>query len=101
MNVYFILHYRLFFRKEIYSLECFYFSEYDIRMFLFVFWLRKGQPIKYVRNWRGYVWPSKMRTTGYRGRGVTPHVYLRTYAITFHVFGSILVLQCLALFVEI
>ena len=30
--------------------ECLYFSEYDIRMFLFVFWLRNRPFIKYVRN---------------------------------------------------
>ena len=30
--------------------ECLYFSEYDIRMFLFVFWLRNRPSIKYVRN---------------------------------------------------
>ena len=30
--------------------ECLYFGEYDIRMFLFVFWLRNRPSIKYVRN---------------------------------------------------
>ena len=30
-----------------------------------------------------------------------PHVYERTYTISFRVFGSIFVLQCLILFVEI
>ena len=30
--------------------ECLYFSEYDIRMFLFVFWLRNRPSIRYVRN---------------------------------------------------
>ena len=30
--------------------ECLYFSEYDIRMFLFAFWLRNRPSIKYVRN---------------------------------------------------
>ena len=37
----------------------------------------------------------------YSGRGVTPHVYVRTYTISFHVFGSIFVLQYLVLLVEI
>ena len=32
LNVYFILHYHLFFRKEIYSFERLYFSEYDIQV---------------------------------------------------------------------
>ena len=39
LNVYFILHCHLFFRKEIYFFECLYFSEYDIRMSLYIFWL--------------------------------------------------------------
>ena len=51
VNVYFILHYRLFFRKGFFF-ECLYFSEYDIWMFLFVFSLRNRPPIKHVRNWR-------------------------------------------------
>ena len=38
-------------------------------MFFFVFWLRN----KYVRNW------------GNGGGGITLHVYLRTYTISFHV----------------
>ena len=46
---------------------------------------------------------SKMRTAAYRGRGenVTPRVYVRTQTISFHTFGSVFVLQCLVLFVEI
>ena len=31
--------------------ECLNFSEYDIRMCLFVFWLKNRPSIKYVRNW--------------------------------------------------
>ena len=53
LNVFFILHYHLFFRKEIYFSECFYLSEYDIRMSLYGFWLRKGLSIKNVRNTNG------------------------------------------------
>ena len=49
LNVYFILHYHLFFRKK-YFFECLYFSEYDIRMFLFVYWWRTSLSIKYVPN---------------------------------------------------
>ena len=30
--------------------ECLYFSAYDIRMYLFVFWLRNRPSIKYARN---------------------------------------------------
>ena len=37
---------------KIFFLECLYFSEYGIQMFLFVFRLRNSPSIKYVRNWR-------------------------------------------------
>ena len=69
MNVYFILHYNLFFRKELFF-EYLYFSEYNIRMFLFIFWLRNRLSIKYVRNWgNGGVHPKRFQVrTG--GRGV-------------------------------
>ena len=39
-----------FFVKNFLFFECFYFSEYDNQMFLFVFWLRNRPSIKYVRN---------------------------------------------------
>ena len=52
LNIYSILHY-LFFHKEIYFFECIDFSEYNIRMSLYVFWLKKESSIKYVRNWWG------------------------------------------------
>ena len=38
-----------FFAKNFFS-ECLYFSEYDIRMFILVFWLRNMSSIKYVHN---------------------------------------------------
>ena len=37
-----------FFVKKFYFFKCLCFSEYDIRMSLYVFWLRKGPSIKYV-----------------------------------------------------
>ena len=37
----------------IYFFECLYCSEYDIRMSLYVYWLRKRPSIKYVCNWFG------------------------------------------------
>ena len=37
--------------KNLCFFECVYFSEYDIGMVLFVFWLRNKSSIKYVRNW--------------------------------------------------
>ena len=69
LNVYFILHSHLFLRKEIYFFECLHFNEYNIRMPLYVFWLRKGPSIKYVRNWWGDGGSSIMRTAAYRERG--------------------------------
>ena len=65
LNVYFILHYHLFFCKEIYFFECLYFSKYDIRMSLYVFWLLKVSSIKYVRSWWGN------RYSCVRGEGVS------------------------------
>ena len=37
--------------KNLFFFECLYFSEYDIRMLLFFFWLRNRPSIKYIRNW--------------------------------------------------
>ena len=58
LNVYFILHYCSFFR---FIFEFLYFSEYDIRMFLFIFWLRGRPPIKYSRNWGNEGGSSRMK----------------------------------------
>ena len=71
--------------------ECFYFSEYDIRMSLYIFWLRKGPSIKYVHNWWGDGGSSKMRTAAYKGRRChvsSVHTHLR-YLFFFNVFGKI------------
>ena len=76
-------------------------------MFLYVFSLKNGFSIKYVRTVSQEGGESGERVilqavyAAYSGRGVTPHVYVRTYTISFHVFGSIFVLQYLVLFVEI
>ena len=43
----------IYFVAKQYFFECLYFSEYDMRMPLFVYWLRKGPAIKYVGNWWG------------------------------------------------
>ena len=48
-TVYFNLHYHSFFRKELFF-QSLYFSEYDIRMILFIFWLRNRLSIKYAHN---------------------------------------------------
>ena len=62
----FILHYHLFFVKNCFF-EFLYFSEYDIRMFLCVFWLRNMSSILYVRNQGNGEVSSKMFTDAYRG----------------------------------
>ena len=70
----------LFFRKEdIYFFECLYFSEYDIGMLLFVFWLRNRPSIKYVRNWRNGGGHPRCVQVQIGERGITPHFYLHTY----------------------
>ena len=62
-----------------------------------LFWLRKGPSIKYVHNWQLVV-----KVVVDTGRGcVMSHMYVPTYTISFHVFGSIFVLYCLVLLVEI
>ena len=78
-NVYFILHYHLFFVK-IFFFEYLYLSEYDIRMFLFVSWLRNRPSIKYVRNQGNVGGSSKMCTGAYSGNGVSR--LMCTYALT-------------------
>ena len=69
-NVYFILHYHLFFRKDFFY-ECLYFSEYDIRMFLFVFWLRNRPSFKYVRSKGNGGGSFKVFIDKYMGRGIS------------------------------
>ena len=96
-NVYLILHYHLFFLKEFFSFECLCFSEYDIRMFLIVFWSRNSCPLSMYafREMEGVI--QNLCSCAQGERVITPHVYVRTYTISFHVF----VLRCLVLFVEI
>ena len=56
LNIYFTDTTIYFFLKNFFS-EWLYFSEYDIWMFLFVFWLRNKPSIKFVRNWgNDWVW---------------------------------------------
>ena len=77
--VYFILHYHLFFRKK-YFFVCLYFSEYDIRMFLFVFWWRTSLSIKYVLK-RGSGRGDTQNVSRYvKGKGFEKSVirYVRT-----------------------
>ena len=60
--------------EEFIFFECLYFSQYDTRMLLFVFfWLRNRPSIKYVRYGNGGE-KSKMCTGAYRARGVKKSV---------------------------
>ena len=68
----FILYYTIiYFFVKIFFYECLYFSEYDIRMFLFVFWLRNRPSFKYVRNKGNGGGSFKMFTDKYMGRGIS------------------------------
>ena len=74
----------IYFFVKIFFFECLYFSEYDIRMFLFAFWLRNRPSIKYVRNWGNGGGSSKICTGAYRGRGVS--CLTCTYALSLFLF---------------
>ena len=45
LNFYFILHYRLFFCKEIYFFECLYFSKYDVECRYIIFGWEYGHQL--------------------------------------------------------
>ena len=96
LNIYFILHYNVFFRK-LFFFECSYFSEYDIRMSFFVFWLRGRLFTKYLRNWGNKGVIQNVCRCVQVERGIPPHVYVRTCTI-FSYFC--LMVSCL-FFVEI
>ena len=53
-----------------------YFSECNIRMFLYVFYLKKEPSIKYVRNWWEMGVHLKCLQLCIGGKGVKPHVYV-------------------------
>ena len=67
LNVYFILHYHLFFRKDFFF-ECLYFSEYDIQIFLLVFGWEMSYPLSTYATGGMEVASSKMYTSAYRER---------------------------------
>ena len=71
-----------------------------------LFWLRKRPSIKYVRKWqlvvKVVIWVHPKYVQLRTGRGsVMSHMYVPTYTMSFHVFGSIFVFYCLVLLVEI
>ena len=94
LNVFFNLLYHYFFVKKFIFLNvCISVNTIFECLYMFL-WLRKGPSITYVRNWQlvGNWRSSQMRAAAYRGESVTGHVYVHTYTISFHVFGSIFVL---------
>ena len=69
-------------------------------MSFYIFRLRKGHQLStYVTGGGMEVIQNgvQLRTEG----GVTPHLYVHTYTISFQLFGSIFVLWCLDLFIKI
>ena len=85
LNVYLILHCHLVFCTEIYLFEVLYFSEYHIWMFLYVFTLRKGPCIKYVRNW--WWWGEGVGAGEWDGGVIqNAYVHLRIGGRGFHNF---------------
>ena len=89
-----------FFIKKLIFLNV-YFSLNMIFECLYMFPVEKGAIIKYVRNWLGMEGHTKCVEMRIGGGVVTPHVYVSTRTISFHIFGSIFFLSCLVLFVEI
>ena len=71
---------RVWLLKNLFVFECLYFSEYDIRMLLFIFLFKNRPSIKYVCNWGNGGGSSKMCKGTYSGRGVEKSVirYVRT-----------------------
>ena len=69
---------RVWLLKNLFYFDYLYFTEYDIRTF--VFRLRNRPSIKYVRNWGNRVGSSKLFTRAYRERGVEKSIigYVRT-----------------------
>ena len=98
-----------FFVKKFTFSNVYIFSEDDVQMSLYVFWLRETPSVKYMRNWWGEGEEGERHGEGYpkciqlrtEGGGVTLNVYVHTYIISFHVFPSIVILLCLVLIEEI
>ena len=95
-----------FFVMNYFFFECLYFSEYDIWMLLFIFWLRNRPSIKYVRNWGnggGHPKCVQVRTggEGYHTSYARTHLHALTHFTLLWCLGASTVLWCLVLFVEI
>ena len=104
LNVYFILCYfhHLFFRKEKCFFECLYFSEYDIRMSLYVFFSwKRGHHLSTYATGGEMGGSSKMPTAAYRGRRCHVLCVCTHLHYLFSCFASIFFLKCLAFLVEI
>ena len=99
LNVYFILHYHIFFAKEIYFNVYISLNTIFECLYMFFGWERGHQLRTYATV--GGIKGAIQNAYSYERGGVTSNVYIRTYTISFHIFGSIFVLQCIILFVEI
>ena len=74
----------VYFFGKIFFLEYLHFSVFDVRIFLFVFWLRNRPSMKYICNYENKGGSSKMFTDANRGRGVSR--FMCTYAHLFSRF---------------
>ena len=86
INIYFLV--------NIVFFECLYFSEYDIRMFLFAFWLRNRPFITYLRNRGNGGMSSKMCTGMYNGREVSRLICTYTLTLSLFIFSLYSVVYC-------
>ena len=96
-NVYFTLHYHLFFRKEFFFSNVYVLENTIFECSYLSFGSEIGHPLSmYVTKGMEGVIQDVYRCVQGK-RGITLHVHVRTYTITFHVF----VLMCLVLLLEI
>ena len=79
------LHYHLFFRKEIYLLECLYFSECDIRMSLYNFLVEKGTtnevPTQLATGGDGGILQNSYRCVQREGKSCLMCMYALTQSV--------------------
>ena len=70
LNVYFILDYHSIYVliKKIYFFKCLYFSKYDIRMYLYAFWLERGHHLSAYATGGEIGGGGGVSKAAYRGR---------------------------------
>ena len=92
LSFHFILHYYLFFRKEIYFFEGLYFREHDIRMSIYVFWLRRDHHLS-TKATVGEIRDHPKCVQLCTGKvGVT--CYICMYTLTLSLFIFCLIMSC-------